>query len=154
MSGKIKTKTDINWPEINKPFYYKYILKPGETFAFHDNILENLESKNIRSAKAHFNFTEGFLTDGFLYGNGVCHLASLINWTALDAGLSTTVPVNHNFAVIPGIPQEFGVSISTSPYKTESSQRQNLYIENTIDEPVKFTFEYNLGILNFSISKI
>ena len=74
-------------------------------------------------------------------------MASLMYWTAKDAGLATLAPTNHNFANIPGISREYGVSIF-SP-----NQLQNLYIENNFDKSIVFLFDYNNDLLSLSILK-
>ena len=146
MSGNIQNKSQINWTAVEKPVRYDYVLRPGEVFAFHDDILASYKNKPLLTTKAHFSSDEGFLSDGYLVGDGVCHLASLINWTAIDAGLSTNAPTSHNFAVIPDIPAKYGVAIYSSP-------TQNLYIENTFNVPVVFKFNYENGVLNLAITK-
>ena len=147
MMGSVRKASDIDWQSINKPNHLSFILKPGEVFAFHDDVLSTYRDKKIITTNAHFVGSEGFLSDGYLYGDGVCHLASLMYWAAKDAGLKTLAPVNHSFANIPGISSEYGVSIF-SP-----SQQQNLYIENNFDEPVVFVFSYNNDLLSLTISK-
>src|SRR5690242_13412202 len=39
LSGASIDKTHINWPDIEKRKTYTLALKPGETFAFHDDVL-------------------------------------------------------------------------------------------------------------------
>ncbi len=151
MSGTVNNKSDINWQEIDKPFHYNYVLQPGEVFAFHDDILPSYKDKRVSTTNANFGANEGFLSDGLLYGDGVCHLASLISWAAKDAGLSVLAPIKHDFANIPEIPREHGVSIYSAPGQTGINQGQNLYIENTLGTPVIFSFDYNNGFLNLAI---
>ena len=146
MTGSVRKASDIDWQNINKPSHRSLVLRPGEVFAFHDGVLSTYRNKKIITTNAHFGGSEGFLSDGYLYGDGVCHLASLMYWAAKDAGLSTLAPVNHAFANIPGVSREYGVSIF-SP-----NQQQNLYIENNFDEPVVFTFDYNNDLLSLTIS--
>src|SRR3989344_6957958 len=38
MSGSVKNKADIDWSKIEKPGTYQLRLKPGEVFAFHENL--------------------------------------------------------------------------------------------------------------------
>jgi len=154
MTGRVTDPATINWDEINKPFRFDYILYPGEVFAFHDDVYPFFKHKHIKTTNAHFNAQEGFLTDGLLYGDGVCHLASLIKWAAIDANLAVVAPTAHDFAKIPQIPSEQGVSIYTAPGSTENNQRQNLYIENTLDKPVVFSFEYKEGDLSLAVSTL
>lgn len=153
MDGRVHNKSDINWNEIEKPSVYKIELHQGEVFAFHEYILSEYKDKRIVTTNAHFSSYEGFLSDGYLVGDGVCHLASLIKWAAKDAGLSVVAPTNHDFAYIPEIPRENGVSIYTMPDQPTSSAQQNLYIENTFDKPIIFAFDYTDGNLSLTISK-
>lgn len=153
MDGRIRQKSDINWQELEKSSSFKLMLKQGEIFAFHEYVLPEYKNKRVVTTNAHFGAYEGFLSDGYLIGDGVCHLASLIKWAAKDAGLSVLAPTNHDFAYIPEIPKEYGVSIYTIPSQPSSSALQNLYIENTFDKPVTFTFNYTKGILNLTITK-
>lgn len=153
MDGRVHNKSDINWSELEKPSVYKIELHQGKIFAFHEYILPAYKDRPIVTTNAHFSSYEGFLSDGYLVGDGVCHLASLIKWTAKDAGLSVVAPTNHDFAYIPEIPKEHGVSIYTMPDQPGSSAQQNLYIENTLNKPIIFSFDYNNGILSLTISK-
>ncbi len=121
---------------LDKMGTYEFTLNPGKTFAFHEDVLEKYQGKVVQTTKSHFNVQDGFKSDGFLMGDGVCHLASLMNMVARQAGLEVEVPVNHNFAVIPDIPKEYGVSIYSY------NAHQNLYITNNKDYPVQFKFVY------------
>ena len=94
---------------------------------------------------------DGYLYVGGLPGNGVCHLASLMNQVASEAELSITAEVNHNFAQIPGIEKKYGTSIYFLPNGGNSSERQNLYIRNNKDYPVEFEFELEGDLLSFKI---
>ena len=124
LDGRVSKKEDIDWDEVRKPFTYQFRLNPGEAFA-------------------HFNAADGFQSDGYLVGDGVCHLASLIYWVAKDAGLDTQAPTNHDFAVIPDISKEYGVSIYNYPGRVEANARQNLYISNNKEKVITFKFEYD-----------
>lgn len=139
---EIDPKT-INFENVRKPFEYKLTLKPEETFAFHDDALPEYDGKVKRTTNAHFNLSEGFKSDGYLVGDGICHLASLLYWVARDAGLEAEARVNHNFANIPQVPREYGVSIYAYPGKQYSDQMQNLYITNNRDREVAFEFEFD-----------
>ncbi|MFI5240870.1 MAG: VanW family protein [Microgenomates group bacterium] len=143
MAGTVKGKGDIVWENIEKPFHYEFTLKPGETFAYHDQVLPEYNKSLAKTTNAHFNYSDGFKSDGYLMGDGVCHFASLIYWAAKDAGLDAVSPVDHNFAVIPEVPKEYGVSIYFMPGNPGNSSRQNLYITNNLDKPVTFVFDYN-----------
>ncbi len=142
--GKQIDPKDINWDNIGKPFKYTLSLKPGETFAFHEDVLPNYTGKVAKTTNAHFNASDGFKSDGYLMGDGVCHLASILYWVAKDAGLDTLAPTRHDFAPVPQVPQEFGVSIYNNGTKgTGSNQSQNLYITNNKDKTIAFVFDYN-----------
>jgi VanW like protein len=119
---------------------YSFTLNPGKVFAFHEDVLPEFKGKVTQTMNAHFNYTDGFKSDGYLTGDGVCHLASLIYWAAKDAGLSALAPTNHSFANIPEVPKEYGVSIYYNPATHDSNAQQNLYITNTFDKPVEFAF--------------
>lgn len=143
LSGEKVGPKNINFEDIRKPFGYKFTLKPGETFAFHDDVLPEFQGKVSKTTNAHFNAQDGFKSDGFLMGDGVCHLASLFYWVARDAGLETNARVDHNFANIPQVPREYGVSIYATPGKQYSDQMQNLYITNNKEREIAFEFKYD-----------
>jgi len=143
MEGTVDNKNDIVWEEVTHPKSYQFVLNPGETFAFHDGLLPEYKDTVVKTTNAHFNSTDGFKSDGWLYGDGVCHLASLIHWAALGAGLKSVSLASHDFAKIPEISREYGVSIKYMPAEVANSARQNLYVTNTLDEPVTFVFDYD-----------
>lgn len=143
IAGEKIDPSSVDWGNVTKPFEYKISLRPGETFAFHDDVLQEYRGKVAKTTNAHFNATDGFKSSGWLVGDGVCHLASLLYWVALDAGLEAVAPVRHNFAQIPEIPREFGVSIYAFPGSQSSDQMQNLYITNNKDHEVAFEFKYD-----------
>ena len=109
--------------------------------------------RQIKTTNAHFNGIEGFRSSGYLYGDGVCHLASLMYWAAKDAGLETYAPTNHNFMVIPEIPREYGVSILSNPYIKGNDAMQNLYITNNKEKAVLFIFDYYNHKLKLSVTE-
>jgi vancomycin resistance protein YoaR len=90
---------------------------------------------------------EGFKYDGDVTGDGVCHFASLIYWTAKDAGLTAYAPSNHNFAKINDVPREYGVAIMAP------SPLGNLYIIDNQDKPVTFVFDYDGTNLSVSATE-
>ncbi len=143
LRGSVLSRQDINWNEINKPFSFEFKLEPNKTFAYHEDVEEKYKNTLVKTTNAHFNSTEGFKTDGYLFGDGVCHLASLIYWAAKEAGLEAKAPTNHNFADIPDVPKEYGVSIYSNPYAKGSHTRQNLYITNNQPKVVSFKFDYD-----------
>jgi|SRR5579885_68637 len=153
LSGRVTSAKAIDWNKINQPFHYEMTLSPGQVFAFHDEVLPEFNASSLITTHAHFDAAEGFLYDGDLYGDGVCHLASLLNWTAQSAGLFVVAPTNHNFANIPDIPMQYGTAIYTSPTEYTASALQNLYIKNTFDTPVRFVLDYNDDKLTATIYK-
>ncbi len=154
LSGKVSSAKDIKWDEIIKPFNYEFTLDPNKTFAYHTDVKETYKNSLVKTTNANFNVTDGFKTDGYLYGDGVCHLASLINWAAKEAGLTVEAPTNHNFANIPDVPKEYGVSIYKNPGTSTSNQLQNLYITNNKAKPITFKFEYNDDKVKVSVVEL
>lgn len=152
MSGKTTKGTKVQWDEVEKPFQYQFVIDPGQTFAFHDGILEKYQGKVSQTTKAHFNTEEGFLTDG-LPGMGVCHLASLMKWVAVDAGLEVEAPRNHDFAAIPEIDKQYGVAIYNESGNSSAQGFSNLYITNNKNKPVTFTFDYKDNKLNLKVEE-
>lgn len=150
----INPKEPVVWDEIRKPKAITFMLKPGETFAFHDQVLGEYQNKNLVTTKAHFNATEGFRSDGWLVGNGVCHLASFMAKAAKDAGLEVVAPTNHDFMPIPDIDPVNGVSIYSAPGNAGVSARQNLYITNSRTQTIVFIFEYTTEFLTVKIAEI
>lgn len=142
LSGEVKNKSEIDWAKVQEPKTVEFSLKPGETFAFHDQVTDVYKSSLVKTTNAHFNYQDGFKSDGYLMGDGVCHIASLIYWAAKDAGLTAVSPTNHDFAEIKDVPKEYGVSIYYLPGSIGTSSRQNLYITNNFDETVTFKFVY------------
>lgn len=143
LDNRVFKKEDINWDEVRKPFNLQFMLNPKETFAFHEDILPEYEGKVVKTTNTHFNAEEGFISDGYLFGDGVCHLASLMLWVAREAGLETKGPTNHDFMTIPEISKEYGVSIYNNPFAKGSNAQQNLYITNNKDKAITFKFEYD-----------
>lgn len=154
LEGKVTKASDINWEQISKPFQYEFKLEPNKTFAFHEDIEDKYRNSLVKTTSAHFNVQDGFKTDGYLFGDGVCHLASLIYWVAADAGLLAEAPTNHDFALIPDVPKEYGVSIYSNPYSSGGSARQNLYITNNRSKPISFKFEYRENKLKVSVVEL
>lgn len=132
----------------------EFILDPGKTFAFHDDVLPEYKDRVVKTTNAHFNGQEGFKTDGYLFGDGVCHLASLIYWVAKDAGLNAKAPTNHDFMPIPEIERQYGVSIYSNPNSKGANSQQNLYITNNKPNPVEFKFEYKDDKLKLEVVEL
>jgi len=152
LDGRVDSSEDINWDEIDNSFKSEFTLMPNETFAYHDAVLPKYEDKIAITTNAHFNSQDGFKSDGYLFGDGVCHLASLINWAARDADLEVEAPSNHDFASIPEVPKEYGVAIYYNPNNKATGARENLYITNNKSVPVSFIFEYKDGKLSVSVT--
>lgn len=151
LKGDAINKPD--WDKIREPFTVEFTLEPGQVFAFHDEVLLELAGKVVKTTGAHFNWQDGFKSDGYLYGDGVCHLASLMNWVAHEAGLRVVAPVNHDFLPVPGVPKEYGTSIIWLPEGGWRSQNQNLYVENSLSFPVKFTFKVEKTTVELTLAK-
>lgn len=145
LKGAVKDPSKIDWEQVQKPFKYEFKLKPGESFAFHDDVLPEYAGKVVKTTNAHFNAAEGFKSDGYLFGDGVCHLASIMYWAAKDAGIDVKAPTAHDFMIIPDIPKEYGVSIFSN------NAAQNLYIKNNKEKDLAFRFEYQNSELKVSI---
>lgn len=138
-------KGKIDWEKVRAPFDFSMRLEPGQTFAYHRNLLPEFKDKNVIVGKSRFWYDEGYKSDGYLVGDGICHLASLFNWVAQDArlpdgqaGLLVKSMVNHDFLPVPEIPREYGTSILYAPDGSRNSANQNLYITNNFDFPVEF----------------
>lgn len=151
LAEKVTKKEDVDWGEIEKSIRYEFTLQPKKTFAFHEDVLEKYKNSVVKTTNANFNYSDGFKSDGYLAGDGVCHLASLMYWVAKNAGLEAEAPTNHDFAQIPEIAREYGVSIYKSPGQLMSNARQNLYITNNRQKPVIFEFTYENKLLRFSV---
>lgn len=153
MRGLVQENNKVTWDEVKKPFHYEFKLEPNKTFAYHDDVLDEYKDSLVKTTNAHFNSAEGFKTDGYLFGDGVCHLASLIYWVAKDAGIDAVAPTNHDFMAIPEIDRKYGVSIYSNPFSKGSSTRQNLYIKNNTDKDITFQFDYSGEKLKVSVEK-
>ena len=153
MAGKQEKSQSVDWEAVEKPFAYDFSLKPGESFAFHDMVNPSYAQSVVKTTQAHYNASEGFKSDGYLMGDGVCHLASLFYWAAKDAGIEALAPTNHDFAAIPEIDKKYAVAIYADPNSPTASQAQNLYITNTQSEPITFRIVYNGKNLTVEILK-
>lgn len=150
--GIIPISKTPDWSLVEKPFRWQLPLAPGQSVSYHDELLPQYKNATPLSY-AHFNFQEGFVSDGYLVGDGTCHLASLLAWTAKDAGLVVDAPTNHDFALIPDVPKEYGVSIFSQPNNPSSSALQNLYITNQFEYPVVIVFDYDGTTLLIQVLK-
>lgn len=150
MRGVVTKGSVVNWDTVRAPFEYEFVLQPGEKFAFHDLVSEEFKNPKL-TTNSHFGGEEGYKYDGRLYGMGVCHLASVINWAAKDAGLNPVAPTNHDFYAINEIPKEHGVAIYADPSSPSVSAAQNLYITNIRDSAVTFKFNFDGDNLKVTI---
>ena len=144
----------IDWDKVKQPFTFEFKLEPKQTFAFHGDIDDKYDGKVALTTNAHFNYQEGFKTGGYLFGDGVCHLASIINWVAKEAGLLVEAPTRHDFAPIPDIPKEYGVSIYDAPGAKSSNAKQNLYITNNHPKPITIRFNYQNDQLKVAVVEL
>lgn len=154
MRGAAKDGQPVDWEKVKGNFTYTMVLKPGQAFAFHDAVLPEYAKTVAETTNAHFDSSEGFKSDGWLVGDGVCHLASFMNVVAREAHLGVVSPTPHDFAAIPDVPKQFGVAIYYMPGQVSSSGQQNLYITNTFDKPVSFTFTHTGSSLRIRVEKI
>ncbi len=153
MRGIVSNPARIDWETVRKPFTYSFELKPGETYAFQKDALDQFKGSITKTTNVHFGASDGFKSDGYLFGDGVCHLASLFYWSAQDAGLDAVAPTNHNFAVIPEIPAKYGVAIYSMPGETATNAHQNLYVKNNGSTTVRFDISYDGKELEVKVVK-
>jgi len=154
LDGRVANRDDIDWDLLREPFISRFKLYLGEAFAFHEDVSLEHEATLAVTTNSHFNYQDGFKSDGYLMGNGVCHLASLIYWVSKEAGLDAYSPTNHDFAVIPEISREYGVAIYYMPGLVSANARQNLYVTNNKENPVVFEFVYDGENLKLSLYEI
>lgn len=138
--------SNINWEKVREPFEVSFTLEPGQVFAFHGGSLPEFEKNITTTMNSRFFIDEGYKSYAGLGGNGVCHLASLIDWAATDADLEVTAKVNHDFFPVPGVPSKYGVSILSQ------SDLQNLYVKNTRSSKVKFIFKIEGDHITLSLN--
>lgn len=151
LTGETKAGGAVDWDLVRRPGVRRYTLPAGRTFAFHDGVLPEYTGRLAGTTNAHFGGHEGFRSDGYLMGNGVCHLASLMGWAAKDAKLDVVAPTNHDFAVIPEVPREHGVAIYSMPDTPAGGATQNLYVTNTLGRDVTFEFKYDGASLTIAV---
>lgn len=153
LDRRVTSASDIDWNKVTQASRSEFTLQPNEVFAYHDEVLPQYKGKVVMTTNTQFNKQDGYKTDGYLYGDGVCQLASLLNWAAKDANLEVYAPANHDFANIPEVPKEHGVAIFYDPSDLNHSANRNLYITNNQDKPITFVFDYSDGILKISVLK-
>lgn len=154
MNGSVAKSKEVPWDKVRAPFTYKLSLAPGETFAFHDSVLPEYKDSVVATTNSNFNFSQGFRTDGWLVGDGVCHLASFMKVLALEADLTVNAPTRHDFAKIADVSKEDGVSIYYDPSAISTSQRQNLYITNNRNKEIVFVFRHSNNVLEMSVKEV
>jgi hypothetical protein len=142
MRGMPVTSTP-DWNEVRKPFEFSFELKPGEVYTVQRDSLPEYKDSIVKTIDVNFAAQHGFKHDGYLMGDGVCHLASLLYKAALKAGIETHAPTNHDFMPIPGIEREYGVSIYSMPGTVEANAQQNLYVKNDQNVPIEFGVSYD-----------
>lgn len=152
--GIVTNPSNIKENEVKKDFHYELKLKPQEIFTYHDSILPQYKNKLLRTTPVQFGSDQGFKSDGYLVGDGVCHLASLIYWAAKDANLDVQAPTNHDFRAIPEIPKKYGVSIYYQSGGVYQSAMQNLYVTNNRKNLISINFHYEKDMLKISISEV
>lgn len=153
LDGRVKDAKQIDWSKVTQSFHSEFTLKPNEVFAYHNGVLPQYKGKVVLTTNSVFNKQDGYKSDGYLYGDGVCQLASLLNWAAKDAKLDVYAPANHDFAKIPEVPKAYGVAIYFDPNDPSHSANRNLYITNNQDKPVTFAFDFDGEILKISVIK-
>ena len=136
-------KGGVDWEKVRGPFEFSMRLESGQTFAYHRTVLPEFKEKEVLAAQTTFWASEGYKSDGYLVGDGVCHLASLFNWTGSGAGLKVTAKANHDFLPVPGVPRRYGTSIYYTTDGGRNSANQNLYITNEFNVPVEFKISAN-----------
>lgn len=151
MTGREAHGGAVDWDTVRRPGTYRWTLPSGQTFAYHDSVLPEFSGRLAGTTNAHFGGHEGFKSDGFLMGNGVCHLASLIAWAAKDARLEVVAPTDHDFAPIPDVPQEYGVAIYSMPGQPSVGGPQNLYVTNNKGHDITLEFTYDGAALTVSV---
>ena len=154
MRGVAKTGEPVDWGKVKADFTYTMVLQPGKTFAFHDDVLPQYKDSLVATTNTHFDSTQGFVSDGWLVGDGVCHLASFMHVAAEAAGLTVLAPTPHDFAAIPDVSRADGVAIYYTQSDPAASAMENLYITNNFKEPVAFVFTYKNNNLDIRIEKL
>lgn len=134
----------------NVPASFSLTLQPGEVFAFHDRVLNQYKDSKIIAPEGGYRPQDGYILLGGLYGNGVCHLATLMNYVAQHSGVEVTSLTRHDFAPVPGFDREYGTSISTG----NAPEKQNLYIKNDKEMPLELKFDLQGNELVFTISLV
>ncbi len=143
MRGIVIDGQNVDWEAVRKSFTYSFELKPNEAYSFQKDALSEYEADIVKTIDVNFAGQNGFKHDGYLMGDGVCHLASLFYWAAVDAKIDAFAPTNHDFMAIPEVPREYGVSIYSTPGEKNANAQQNLYIRNNTNSTLKFEIKYD-----------
>ncbi len=154
MEGQTKVGEKVDWEKVRNQPSFSFVLLPGKSFAFHDLTVDEYTPSVVKTTNAHFSSTEGFKSDGWLVGDGVCHLASFMNVVARQAGLEVEAPTRHDFAAIPEVSKEFGTAIYYVPGDKNVSSKQNLYVKNTLDRPIAFVFVHAENQLKVAVEEL
>lgn len=149
-SGVDERGTETNNSQVDVPSNFAITLNPGEVFAFHDKISSEFSKDKVITPNSGYGANDGYILISGLYGNGVCHLATLMNYVAQKAGVEVVALTRHDFAAIPGFDREYGTSISYG----NCPERQNLYIKNNKEYPLDLGFTLAGDNLIFTISLI
>lgn len=152
--GIVVDGQNVNWEAVRKPFTYSFELKPQEAYAFQKDALPSYEADIVKTIDVNFAGQNGFKHDGYLMGDGVCHLASLFYWAAMDAKIDAFAPTNHDFMAIPEVPREYGVSIYSTPGEKAANAQQNLYIRNNTQHTIRFEIQYDGQNLQTKVLKV
>ncbi len=153
MDGQQKAGQPVNWDKVQAPSQSQFTLQPGQTFAFHDQVLPQYKNSVVQTTHADFSSDQGFKSDGYLVGDGVCHFASFLNLVSTEAGLTVNAPTNHDFAKIPDVDKKYGTAIYYDPNSAETSQRENLYVTNNLTKPVTYVFNHQVGSLQIIVEE-
>lgn len=151
MRGIVPDRSNIDWDEVRKPFDYTFTLKPGEVFTFQKDAFSEYEAGVVKTVDVNFGAQDGYKHDGYLMGDGVCHLASLLYKAAKNAGMHTYAPTNHDFMAIPEVEREYGVSIYSIPGEKAANSQQNLYIKNDKNGPIEFKIIYDGNVISIKV---
>lgn len=146
LNGEEFSANKVDWLKIREPFRVSFTLGSNQVFAFHDLVLPQYKDPVV-TMKSNFTMKEGYKFVAGLPGSGVCHLATLMNWVAREAGLEVLALANHDFAPVKGVERQYGTSIKSN------SATQNLYLKNTKNYPVIFEFLGDSEKVVFSVLK-
>ncbi len=104
------------------------IIRPGETFSFWRLVGEPSEKRGYRQGLV---ISNGRLEQGV--GGGLCQLANLIHWLALNSPLTVTELAHHSDALFPDSGRRVPFGTGTSVFYKNVDYR----FRNTTDRPVQ-----------------